>query len=203
MTAPENTRTAPLNTRLAELVNYATDTRQQLEAFVQSVPASMQTQRAEPDGWSVAENIEHLCMIEDSVGRLITSMAKQLRADNAQETDTSSMLNALDQFGLPATKAKLIAPSAYRPTGTLSTAEALEKLRDIRARVLEAVQKANGLDLTKASFPHPFFGPMDGYQWLLMIGQHEMRHLNQMKSSVQKLTNAPTASASAASQGSH
>lgn len=202
MTASESTRDAPLNARLTELVDYATDTRQQLEAFVQGVPVSLQTERTDSDGWTVAESVEHLCMIEDSIGRLISSMAKQLRADHAPEVNASSVLGSLDQFGLTATKFKLVAPAAYRPTGTLSTAEALQKLRSIRARVLEGVQKANGLDLTKATFPHPFFGPLDGYQWLLLIGQHEMRHLNQMKDSIERLTAAPTASAPTAPQES-
>ena len=202
MTASASTQDAPLSARLSELVDYATDTRQQLEEFVQGVPMSLQTQRTDPDSWTITESVEHLCMIEDSIGRLISSMAKQLRSDNAHEGDASSMLGSLDQFGLAATKVKLVAPAAYRPTGTLSTAEALEKLRSIRARVLEGVQKANGLDLTKATFPHPFFGPLDGYQWLLLIGQHEMRHLNQMKDTVQMLTVASTASVPPAPQGS-
>ncbi|MEO7361220.1 MAG: DinB family protein [Gemmatimonadaceae bacterium] len=202
MTASGNTSDAPLSARLSELVDYATDTRQHLEAFVQSVPPTIQAQRSDPDGWSVAEHVEHLCMIEDSIGRLITSMAKQLRADNVHEGDAGSMLGSLDQFGLTATRFKLVAPEAYRPTGTLSTEEAMEKLRSIRVRVLEGVHKANGLDLTKATFPHPFFGPMDGYQWLLLIGQHEMRHLNQMKDTLQMLTATPTASEQTVSQGS-
>jgi len=202
MTASASTPQAPLSARLSELVAYATDTRQQLEAFVQSVPPSLLAQRTDPDNWTVAENVEHLCMIEDSIGRLISSMAKQLRADNAHEGDASSMLGSLDQFGLTVTKVKLVAPAAYRPTGTLSTEEALEQLRSIRARLLEGVQKANGLDLTKTTFPHPFLGPLDGYQWLLLIGQHEMRHLNQMKDTVQTLTATPTASEPTAPQGS-
>lgn len=202
MTASESVHTDPLNVRLSELVHYATDVREQLEAFIQTVPASLQTHRTHPDGWTVAENVEHLCMIEDSIGRLISSMAKQLRADNVHETNASSMLGSLNQFGLAVTRSKLIAPAAYCPTGTLSTFDALAKLRTIRERMLEGVQKANGLDLTKATFRHPFLGPLDGYQWLLLVGQHEMRHLQQMKDTVQQLTAAPTAPAPSAPQAS-
>ena len=202
MTAAESAHTEPLNVRLSELVHYATDVREQLESFVQTVPPSLQTQRTNPEGWTLAENIEHLCLIEDSIGRLISSMAKQLRADNVHEANASTMLGSLDQFGLAVTRSKLVSPTAYCPTGTLSTADALTKLRSIRERVLEGVQKANGLDLTKATFPHPFLGPLDGYQWLLLVGQHEMRHLNQMKDTVQMLTVASTASVPPAPQGS-
>ncbi len=202
MTDQEFNPAAPLNARLSELVNYASEVREQLESLVESIPASQRELRAAPDVWSVAENIEHLCMIEDSVGRLISSMAKQLHADNALEVETNSMLGALDQYQVPANAFKLVAPEPFRPSGTLTCDEAMEKLRSVRARVLQGVQKANGLDLTKATFPHPFFGPINGYQWLLLIGQHELRHVNQMRKSVQQLTGAPAVPGSDASQQS-
>lgn len=185
MTSPA----APLNSRLTELVEYAHSARGELETFVRDVPADLHTARSAPERWTVAEHIEHLALIEDSIGRLISSMAKQLRAENALETSDASVLNALDQYRLPQTGTKLVAPTPYRPTGSLSATDAMEKLRAIRVRVLEGVQKANGLDLTQAKFPHPFFGPLDGYQWLLLVGQHELRHLNQMKQDIQQLQN--------------
>ncbi|MEO7359792.1 MAG: DinB family protein [Gemmatimonadaceae bacterium] len=184
---------AQLSPRLAELVQYANTARGELEAFVQGVPAALHGTRADVDRWTIAEHLEHLALIEDSIGRLISSMAKQLRADNALETEQTSMMGSLDQYQLTQTTMKLSAPEPYRPTGTLTSAEALEKLRAIRVRVLEGVSKANGIDLSKASFAHPFFGPLDGYQWLLLVGQHEWRHLNQMKEDVQKLTAPPSA----------
>lgn len=193
---------APLSPRLTELVQYANSARSELESFIEAVPPSQHHVRTESERWSVAEHLEHLGLIEDSIGRLISSMAKQLRADGALETEHTSMLNALDRYQLPANTMKLVAPALYRPTGALTTADAMEKLRAIRARVLEGVNKANGLDLTKATYPHPFFGPLTGYEWLLLIAQHELRHLNQMKQDVQKLTALPAAVAPAASQGS-
>lgn len=188
---------APLSPRLSELVQYANTARAELELFVRDVPISLHTTRADAGRWTVAEHIEHLALIEDSIGRLISTMAKQLRAEGAIETEHSSMLATLDKFQLPATTMKLVAPAPYRPTGSFTTADAMEKLRGIRARVLEGVSKANGLDLTKASFPHPYFGPLTGYEWLLLIAQHELRHLNQMKHDLQKLTAVPPVAATA------
>lgn len=189
---------AALSARLSELVQYASTTRDELEAFVRNVPESLHATRAGSERWSIAEHVEHLTLIEDSIGRLISSMAKQLRADNATETAHSSMLGSLDQYQLTLTTTKLTAPGPYVPTGTLTSGEALEKLRTIRARLLEGVHKANGLDLCKATVAHPFFGPLDGYQWLLLVGQHEMRHLQQMRQDVQAFT-APSSAATPAS----
>ena len=95
----------------------------------------------------------------------------------------------LDEFRAEDNDRKLVAPEPYRPTGSLSALQSLAKLEEVRARVLSAVEAANGVDLTKASFPHPFFGPLTGYQWLVLIAQHELRHLRQMR----EILNAPPA----------
>jgi uncharacterized damage-inducible protein DinB len=180
----------PLSPRLAEWTSYASAIRYQLLEFVQSLAESDYDKRATPDGWTVAGILEHLVLIEDSIGRLINRMTKQIRADgHPDDADTSSILGMLDEFRASETGRKLVAPEPYRPTGSLSATEALSKLEEVRARVLVAVHAASGVDLTKASFPHPFFGPLTGYQWLVLIAQHELRHLKQMK----EILNAPSA----------
>ncbi|MGV3708501.1 MAG: DinB family protein [Gemmatimonas sp.] len=182
---------APLNARLAELVDYATAVRAELEAWVRTVPESLHAKRAAADQWSVVEHLEHLALIEDGIGRLISSMGKQLRADNVVETQSGSLMSSLDAYGVPEVKSRLQAPQPYHPTGTLSAQEALERMRAIRTRLLDGVRKANGYDLSQKSAPHPFFGPLNGYEWLLLIGQHEKRHLNHMKAVVGSLNHPP------------
>lgn len=185
MTTPVNT---PPNPRLAEWVSYANGIRYQLLEFVQALPESAYDKRLSSDGWTSAEILEHLALIEDSIGRLITRMSKQIRADgHPADADTSSILGMLDAFRADDNHRKLVAPEPYRPTGTMTVQQSLVKLEDVRARVLSAVESAHDVDLSKASFPHPFFGPLTGYQWLVLIAQHELRHLKQMK----EILNAP------------
>jgi hypothetical protein len=191
MQSETNDNTA-LNARLTELVDYATEVRAELESYVRTVPEALQAKRAESDTWSVAEHLEHLALIEDGIGRLISSMGKQLKADNVVETKSDSLMSSLDAYGVPEVKSRLMAPQPYHPTGSISAQEALERMRAIRTRLLEGVHKANGFDLTQKSAPHPFFGPLNGYEWLLLIGQHEKRHLNHMKAVVNTL-NHPAA----------
>jgi hypothetical protein len=31
------------------------------------------------------------------------------------------------------------------------------------------------------SAPHPIFGALNGYQWILSVGKHEERHLIQLR----------------------
>jgi len=187
MTTPVN---APLNAHLAEWTSYANAIRAQLLNFTQSLSDADCERRSTSDGWTVAGILEHLALIEDSIGRLINRMTKQIRAEgHPADTDTRSILGMLDEFGAVDNHRRLISPEPYCPTGLLSAPQALAKLVDVRARLMTAVEAANDVDLTKAAFPHPFFGPLTGYQWLVLIAHHELRHLRQMK----EILNAPPA----------
>jgi hypothetical protein len=188
-TTPTTSSTGPaLNARLTEFATLATTTRSELLEYVKSLPDAVLTQRAVPERWSVAEILEHLSITEDGMGRLISTLAKQLRNEGApQETETSSILGVLDGEATEYQTRKLVAPERIRPTGAMSAHDALEKLQVARARLLDAVHAANGLDFSKASFPHPFLGALNGYQWLVFICRHEMRHLKQMKETVNSL----------------
>ena len=182
MTAPDIVpQSDPLSPHLAEWTDYARSVRRQLLEFVQSLPPSAYEKRISPEGWSIAGVLEHLALIEDGIGRLINRMSKQLRAENAFEAETGSILGLLDDFALENNHRKLMAPAPYHPTGVPSVEETLQKLEEIRTRLYAAVEAANGIDLSKASAPHPFLGPLTGYQWLVLIAQHERRHLKQMQ----------------------
>ena len=171
----------PLHPRLAEVVEYMHDERDQLFSYVRSVPEVALRFRPAADQWSAAETLEHLALIEDGLGRVISRLVKQARAEGSvPDTETSSILGILDHYDLEnGSHNKLVAPDMVRPKGEQSIAESMEKLTMSRARLLEAVHGANGLDLGRVTFPHPFLGPISAYEWLVLIAKHELRHLRQ------------------------
>ena len=176
----------PLNERLSEIVDYLALVRAELEAYVASLPEKSLQERAHPNRWSVAEMLEHLVIVENGSGRMVSKLTKQaIEEGSVPETATSSVLGSLDtQFG---SDVKIVAPSYLSPDKKIPVADSIAELRIARERLLGAIQKANGLDLTRVKGPHPVFGPIDGYQWMVMIGQHEERHLQQMKDTVSAL----------------
>lgn len=178
----------PLTPRLAEIVKSIQAARVELENFVQSVPETLSQQRPASERWSVADNLEHLALIEDGCGRMISNIAKQVRAEGAPaEPDSSSMLDCLDQYDIPNASRKVAAPDRVQPTRNVPVQISMANLRQARTRLLHAVHDASGLDLTRGSVPHPIFGPFNGYQWLLLLGQHERRHLRQMQAALHDL----------------
>jgi hypothetical protein len=53
--------------------------------------------------------------------------------------------------------------------------ESRESLQSFRPRIEQ-------IEGTQLRYPHPFFGSLDLYQWVALIGAHEERHLKQIES---------------------
>ena len=68
-----------------------------------------------------------------------------------------------------------------KPKGGLTAAEGIERLHAVRERLVTALIEGSGLALGAVSHPHPLFGPLNGYQWILVIAMHERRHAAQIR----------------------
>ena len=87
---------------------------------------------------------------------------------------------SIEEFVERSRGVKLEAPERIRPTGlplTDSRARLGESRRALHA-LRPRVERADGRSLR---FPHPAWGPLDLYQWLLFVGAHEDRHLAQIE----------------------
>jgi hypothetical protein len=47
--------------------------------------------------------------------------------------------------------------------------------------MLQSIEQLSPYDLTQLKYPHPFLGELDMYQWILIAGGHEGRHVAQIK----------------------
>jgi hypothetical protein len=59
-------------------------------------------------------------------------------------------------------------------------AEALAGLDASRVALRNSLREADGIALN-FTYPHPMFGPLDLYQWLVFVGLHESRHACQIR----------------------
>jgi hypothetical protein len=66
------------------------------------------------------------------------------------------------------------------PRGELGMDAAWAALDERRSALLEAVRAADGRAIGAIRFPHPVFGELNAYQWLVFVGAHEARHTAQV-----------------------
>ena len=79
---------------------------------------------------------------------------------------------------VPDRSTKYEAPPQARPAARWTPEEALEHFLTSRAKTAELLQTMT--DLRAHVIPHPVFGPMDGYQWVLAVAAHSARHTQQI-----------------------
>ena len=134
--------------------------------------------RPAPDRWSVAEIAEHIVLSES----LLFSIAQKTLLAPADE-DKSKELDGQEEQLLARVSdrsSKAQAPEVLKPTGRFSTKEELlEAFKTARARTLEYASTTNDPLKTHVA-PHPVFGEMTAYQWLVFIAAHADRHLAQL-----------------------
>ncbi len=60
-------------------------------------------------------------------------------------------------------------------------AEVVQYAEEARVEFLRLAAEGDGLDLTRVKGQHALFGELNFYEWILMIGQHERRHVTQLR----------------------
>jgi DinB superfamily len=169
--------------KMQEIADRIAEERAELLRAVEGLDEEQLEHRPEPGAWSVTDILHHLSLADDGSGRLMSRMVQQARDDGfpPDPTPDGSVLDALDEVASSAENAKAVAPDRVTPRSHVPAEECIARLRGSRERLLGAMDELAPFDLSTATFPHPFFGVLDAYQWLLLAGWHEQRHREQIE----------------------
>jgi len=177
MRAPSTTLTSQERSAAIKLFETTHDN------FLKSIAGLSEKQwtfKPAPDRWSVAEVAEHITISESTLlglvqQRLMTSPAAPEKRAQVAGKDELILQKVPDRSH------KAQAPEFLKPTGRWPTEAALVKAFETeRGATIEYVRTTND-DLRDHFFDHPVFGPLDGYQWLLLIATHSARHTAQIE----------------------
>jgi hypothetical protein len=145
--------------------------RDRLLSAVRSLSSEQRRYRPAPGRWSVADILEHLTTVE---ARVLEMVAKALEAP-----PDPSKRAALDDQALIADVAgritRFAAPDFLAPTGKWRDDQLWQEFDAARKRTREFVA-ATDAELRRRFLPHPVFGELDCYQWLLLLAAHCDRH---------------------------
>ncbi|HLB08202.1 MAG TPA: DinB family protein [Gemmatimonadaceae bacterium] len=172
-----------MHPRIQELLDYLELHSHGLREAVASVPARLHEIKPRDGGWSVAEVVEHLALIEKRVALLLTRQVAAARASGVgPDTETSSVVATFaNPSGVVDRGRKIVAPEPVRPTGALDTESAQQALDQSRAAIVLALHDANGVSLENLMQSHPVFGPLNMYHWIVAAALHEDRHAAQIR----------------------
>ncbi|MEO8909632.1 MAG: DinB family protein [Gemmatimonadaceae bacterium] len=171
-----------MHARLAEAMDYVEQKRKELLQSFAGVPRDRLAARSAPDRWSVAQILEHLRLVESGVARLITKRVGQARAEGlGEEKSTESVMPSFEPYAYTLQTAAVQSPAPVQPSPDVDVNEALAGLSDSREALRAAAASANGLSIGEIKHTHVVLGELNLYQWLIFLGQHEVRHTKQIE----------------------
>jgi hypothetical protein len=132
-----------------------------------------------PDRWSIAEILEHLALLEESFeSSIMPRLREAAPADSGRDIASG---DARVRTLVPDRQAggSRKAPRHITPTGAWGPEESLDRYRRGRSRTAEFLQTSRS-ELRARVMEHPGLGPLDGYQWILFLAAHTVRHTRQI-----------------------
>ncbi|HUJ30912.1 MAG TPA: DinB family protein [Candidatus Acidoferrum sp.] len=126
-----------------------------------------------PDRWSVAEIVEHIAFVE---GGILKGIQKALPKEPTSVKPFMADDAFVERIVGRVDRAK--APDVVAPSGRWRLEELIPEFEAARRRSIEFA-KTTSAPLRQHSYPHPFLGELDCYEWLLVIPSHCERHRRQ------------------------
>lgn len=142
-----------------------------LRRVMERLSAEQLLYRPDPGRWSIAENVEHLVVVE----RRIVGAIEKLVQEPPDPDKQCAMCDAEVVWRIGTVAEALQAPERVVPTLRWPPETLLHEFETTRQHTREFTSGTVG-DLRHHFIPHPFFGDLDCYQWLLAAGAHCNRH---------------------------
>ncbi len=162
---------------LGPIVGRLNQTRASLLAVLDTIPAERwRKQPRQGRGWSAAEVIAHLTMVEQAIlGGAERVLQKEPTPISLwKRLHIPPMVSEWRTF-------KRKTPIPLDPSLLDEKQVMLERFQALRTRTLAFVEANQHRDLSRWRYPHPFFGSLNIYSWLKNIYHHEIRHTKQLR----------------------
>ena len=173
----------PLSRKLQELVDRISHNRETMLQSISGLSDEQLNYKSEGDTWSICDIVHHLALTDEANAKLMSNLLKRAQAENVppDPSPDSSELHSADELFARVADPKFQAPQFVAPQSHLPVEASLARLKASREKMLESIDQLASFDLSQLTHPHPFAGPLNAHQWILMAGGHEHRHTGQIK----------------------
>jgi hypothetical protein len=130
-----------------------------------------------PDRWSVGEVAEHIVLAEARLFcQVMTAISSPINPDwEEQSLSKTARLEAI----LAPRRGQARAPEAIVPKGGMTAAQVRERFEKQRVEIVRFAAETE-VAVKQYIVENAFFGPLNGYQWLIYAPLHTMRHVKQI-----------------------
>ncbi|MDR5590227.1 DinB family protein [Christiangramia sp. SM2212] len=161
-----------------DIYEYLEETEEALINSTQDLSEEQMQYKPDAESWSVAEIVEHINLVENSLKSLISS---NMGAD-ASKADAKAAMTDEEVMQLITNRSqKMKTQGQFEPTGEFMTSdEAIKAFIDQREEITDWLKDSN-VDMRSIMITEFPFGPVDGYQTLLFLAGHTERHTAQIE----------------------
>jgi hypothetical protein len=156
-------------------------TREKLISKIEALAPESEEWREAGAGWTIREIVEHMSLVEERMVKVTQKLLARAQRDvvpsNGLPPIPAEFFAALET----ARDRKIQAPELLHPQGGQSLADSLAKLKESRSILADLQAEVEKIDASAPTLPHPAFGDLNIYQWIIIIGLHERRHLAQIE----------------------
>ncbi|MES1258236.1 MAG: DinB family protein [Acidobacteriota bacterium] len=167
--------------RRAAIVRILEESSEAFHAAVGAVPEDRVRFTPGPDRWCVLEIVEHVALAERGMFQLLKTAAADPANEGLERPEREAFISSV----VANREKRGQAPERARPLGRFTTVpEGLRQFAAARqATILFA--RETPVDLFRVTATHPLFGPVNGYEMLLIMAGHPRRHGSQIEELMQ------------------
>jgi hypothetical protein len=184
---PETPEAYGINPRVWEIHQYLNQEYGRLWTVLRAIPEEDTRHKPAPDSWCVADVVQHLAIIDRRVlTQLQRATSEALARGAGPDPETASILPTIDVSRILDRTVKIRNPRGDPPE-FMHVGHALGDLAAVHSDFDTWFLDRDLPNLAEISFPHPAFGNLTGYQWVVFMGAHAHRHTDQVLEIVERL----------------
>ena len=161
----------------ADALKWLEESRTEFLAAITGLSEQQWKWKPAPDRWSVGEVAEHIVLAEEGQFANV-SKALSSAPDPDWEAKTKGKTERLVAVLAPRL-GRVQAVEELVPKGGMNQAETKERFLRQRKEIVKFATESNA-PLKQGIVENAFFGPLNGYHWLIYIPLHTMRHDKQI-----------------------
>lgn len=191
-----------MNDQLKRYIGEYESARRQVRALVDGLNEKTFNLRPDPESWSVAECIDHLCVLGNLLLPRLDAGVQQARAKGWRSDGPfryGSFSNMFIRMVSPlrttgSRRGKAAAPLIYLPSSATHGVNALvTKFETLQNELIERAKAADGLDIARVRIVSPVsvLIRIRLGAWFEAIAAHQFRHIEQAKRTKEVVAGGP------------